>query len=150
MLWGLDLSPWAAAQGDRLLNLLAAWHSTPIRCQDQLVSTLVVCLGTQQDRSLVWRLELALVVILVVGAFAVGRLTAGVWIGVTLAEGDSGLVVRVAARRSSRFSHASSSEDDIWSPRRPPPRRRTPLRQTPRGAGVARVQSDSDSGSHDC
>ncbi len=61
---------------DRLLGLLRAFHAAPPRCRDRLVAAASFCAGTVEGRTMVLYLELAVIALIIVGAFWVGRLTA--------------------------------------------------------------------------
>ncbi len=60
----------------RVSHLWWTFHAAPPKCRDKVLAAASFCFGTSQDGELILYLEVALVVVIVVGAFFAGRLTA--------------------------------------------------------------------------
>ena len=104
-MWGL-----AAARpvADHLAGLWWAWHSAPSSCQARLVDVAAFCLGTGvRDRQLVVYLEVGLLCLLIVGAFALGRYAADR--PLPCERPDRRREVRVRRPHLSRFHDGGSS-----------------------------------------
>ena len=110
-MWGL-----AAARpfAEHLAGLWWTWHAAPSSFRDRVVDVAAYCLGAGiNDRQFVLYLELGVLGLLIVGAFAVGRLTADrPW---PCDRSAQRRVVRVRRPRISRFNGDGASSSSIAS-----------------------------------